>query len=484
MSPSAVDAVHIDKCMNYDDVAWERSDNVFETWKVTLYQENVLREIGRLIDQWRGGLPEELFAPKRGAFNAWLRMKFKDGGSAIIRFPCPGASMFPEEKVRREVSVMRFLERHTSIPVPHVLHYGMTEESPGGLGPFIIMEYIDNAVNLIDVLEKPGLSPDDRAVLDPNISKETLEWTYSQMADIMLQLSKHSFAQIGCIAKAKEDDDFDDQWIVKHRPLTFNMNELVQLGNFPPHLLPQHAFQTSSSYYQALAEMHMNHLSTQRNDAIESAGDCRRKYIARCLFRKLAREHRLCRQDSGSFRLFCDDFRPGNVLANAELHVVGAVDWEFSYAAPVGFAYSPPFWLLLELPEFWPEGLQDWAQHYEKRLETFLGVLKQREDVAINRGILTEEHRLSNHMRESWESGDFWVNYAARKSWAFDMVYWAKIDKRFFGDGDLEDRLQLLTEEERDHMDGFIWRKLVEKKERTLTDWSDIEATRIATGRT
>ncbi|EED11693.1 hypothetical protein TSTA_108770 [Talaromyces stipitatus ATCC 10500] len=122
--------------------------------------------------------------------------------------------------------------------------------------------------------------------------------------------------------------------------------------------------------------------------------------------------------------------------------VVGAIDWEYTYSAPLEFVYSAPFWLLLELPEYWPEGLDDWTNIYETRLVTFLRVLEEREKVALERGLLAEEQRLSTYMRDSWESGDFWVNYAARKSWAFDMIYWAKIDRRFFGDGYLDDRLQ------------------------------------------
>lgn len=106
----------------------------------------------------------------------------------------------------------------------------------------------------------------------------------------------------------------------------------------------------------------MTHLSSQRNDAIESAEDCRQKYIARCLFRKITREYQLCKDESGPFKLFCDDFRPGNVLANAEFKTTGALDWESTYAPPTGFAYSPPFWLILELPEYWPDGLDDWIQ--------------------------------------------------------------------------------------------------------------------------
>lgn len=92
--------------------------------------------------------------------------------------------------------------------------------------------------------------------------------------------------------------------------------------------------------------------------------------------------------------------------------------------------------------------------------------------MALDRGLLAEEHRLSTYMRDSWESGDFGVNYAARKSWAFDMIYWAKIDRRFFGNGNLDDRLQVLTSEERQEIDKLVGKKMKEKEERKLTDWT------------
>lgn len=154
--------------------------------------------------------------------------------------------------------------------------------------------------------------------------------------------------------------------------------------------------------------------------------------------------------------------------------IVGAIDWEFCYAAPAEFTYSPPFWLLLELPEYWEQGLEDWTCLYEKRLTTFLDALEEREREGIERGVLKEDQRLSQHMKASWESGDFWVSYAARKSWAFDMVCWAKIDRRFFGDGDMDDRIELLTVDEREGMDEFVKRKMAEKEERVLTDWTGV----------
>ncbi|OKL59134.1 hypothetical protein UA08_05956 [Talaromyces atroroseus] len=145
-----------------------------------------------------------------------------------------------------------------------------------------------------------------------------------------------------------------------------------------------------------------------------------------------------------------------------QFQMAGPLDWVFTYAAPTGFAYSPPYWLILELPEYWAKGLDDWIEQYEKVLPVFLTVMKKREQA------LKESDRLSDHMLKSWETGDFWLNYAARKSWAFDMISWAKIDRRFFGHGNLDDRVQLLTLSEMDAMEGFVERKLRAKEERRL----------------
>lgn len=163
---------------------------------------------------------------------------------------------------------------------------------------------------------------------------------------------------------------------------------------------------------------HLEHLTHQRNDAVDSADDCRRRYIARLLFLKLAREGRLTTSSTnlGPFTIWCDDLRPSNVLVNEHLQIVGVVDWEFTYAAPVEFSHAPPWWLLLERPEYWPDGMEAWTKVYEPRLQTFLKVLREQEDVAIDRGRLKDEQRLSRPKQQSWESGDFWVTYAARKS--------------------------------------------------------------------
>lgn len=152
--------------MDFDDVAWGQSGKRFDTWKQEklLKRENLIA-MGNLIDTWRGGVPDTLLTPGRGSFNVCVQLKFVDGGSAIMRVPCYGVSMFPEEKVQREVSVTRFLERYTIILVPHILHCGMTKESPDELGPFIIMEYIEHQYDLVDALNTPGIPDNKRLIL-------------------------------------------------------------------------------------------------------------------------------------------------------------------------------------------------------------------------------------------------------------------------------------------------------------------------------
>jgi aminoglycoside phosphotransferase (APT) family kinase protein len=453
--------------MKFDDVAWERSDAIFDEWKKKLYEMDTLRAIGDFIKQHRGGSPVELFAPQRGAYNVTFRMQFRDGGSAILRIPCPGVHMFPEEKVRNEVAIMKYISDNTTIPIPFVLHHGTADECPGRLGPFIIMEYVDEAKTLAGALNIPGLSIQERPVLDPRIDEEKLVYVYEQLADIMLL----TFDKIGTPLETEEE-----VYTVTERPLSFDMNELVQLGNCPSSELIATTFDSSTAFYSAIADMKVMHLEMQRNDAIESPEDCRRKYIGRHLFKKLASEKRLRNpeMENGPFRLWCDDFRPGNILVSNDCRILAVIDWEFTYAAPAEFSYNPPWWLLLEAPEYWFRGFQDWCEVYQGRLETFLRVLSEREQLALGRGTLKAENVLSRRMRENWESGQFWIDYAARRSWAFDSIFWTYIDKKFHGgtgDGEqYEARLGLLSEEVRGNIDAFVLRKVEESKTRALRE--------------
>ncbi|KAL1896520.1 hypothetical protein Sste5346_004554 [Sporothrix stenoceras] len=471
----------------YDDLAWDHDDGLFQAWRKTLLEEDLQRAVAGLISKHQvRSQPIELCAPRKGAFNIYYRLRYAQKPDAIARFPIPAYFQYAKEKLDAEVAAMRHVADHTTIPVPFVLHHGTCEESPvgqaGPMGPFVVMEWVENTGELCDVLNTPGLTLKDKPLLNPNIPEGTLSHLYGLMADVLLQLSQCTFGAIGALVETP-----DGTVRAGRRPMSLNMWHLGSLARVPHSVLPDvtTTYATAKDYYQALADMHLQQLSFQRNNAVDSAADARKKYIARQLFRKLAAEDRLAgcigteaaeHNKTGPFTLWCDDLRPANVLVNAsdgvgEPSAISAViDWEFSYAAPVDFVQCPPWWLLLVAPEDWKGGLDDWVEHYKPRLDTFLRAMEDKGDAG---------RQLAGHMRQSWQTGHFWVVYAAQRTWAFDAIYWRFLDTKFYGpypdDGvapACEDaRIGELSSEQVSAMDAFVARKMREKEEARLVDW-------------
>ena len=109
--------------MCYDDAAWEKSEEISEAWIAQFTDLDILRELGRfLVRHHEPGKPDSFDFLEKGAFNISFEMTYKNTSSTIIRLPQPGAIMFPEEKVRNEVAIMRYILDQTSIPAPFVLN--------------------------------------------------------------------------------------------------------------------------------------------------------------------------------------------------------------------------------------------------------------------------------------------------------------------------------------------------------------------------
>ncbi|KAF4511737.1 hypothetical protein G6O67_003509 [Ophiocordyceps sinensis] len=439
--------------MDWDHLAEEQSQRLFASWLRILSKASPALPL-RLAQKHR---PEaearEASSPVTGSFNICTIVTFDDGFKAIVRFPILGRSRFRVEKTNDELLVMQYLTPRTSIPIPKILGAGAWD-----CGTYIVSTFVEGTL-LSKCLPHPtGQS----SGLSPYVSSSELSRAYRAMADIMLELHRLPFPRIGAIA------NISGQWKVGKRPLTLNMNELVRVGNYPPGDFTQSSFQTASEYFQELARQQYLHLQYQRNDAITDKHDCRKMYIARCLFRKIAKH---IPTKKGPFRLYCDDFRPANVIVSSDFTVKAVIDWEFTYIAPVEFSHAAPWWLLFESPEAWESDLSQFLHRYRPRLELFLTEMKACEDERIRSGILEESERLSEPMARSMTNGMFWLCLAARKSFMFDDIYWAFLDEKFFGPlGTLEDRLSLLSDEERNGLDGFVELKMQQKSECSLDE--------------
>lgn len=448
--------------MDFDDLAKRQSDRVFQAWIQNLLRNSPENLAARLASQYCPGTPLTASRLSNGAFNVCYRITFESGRRVLVRFTALGRVIARNEKVEDEVAIMEYVAQHTSIPVPKVLGHGKSV-----VGPYIVMSFIEGD-QLSDYLRD---SSQETVTLSPSIPIPLLRRAYFGMAEVLLELSKPGFPFIGAIRQ-----DRSGSWSVLKRPLTFNMNRLAQFSNIPHNVFAQQRFSSAADYFEELALQHFYHLELQRNDAVTDEGDCRRKYIARCLFRNISRD--ISRQHCGGpFRLYCDDLRPDNVLIDASrLAVTGVVDWEFAYAAPVEFTYAAPWWLLLERPEDWEPDLDQILARFLPRFRIFLEVLRDCEARKIRGGTLSESQRLSTAMENSLETGLFWICLASRHSSMFDEIYWNFIDTRFFGPfTTIDDRLCLLSADDRLNIDAFIAKKMRQASEGSLVSHYSID---------
>lgn len=179
-------------------------------------------QIEQMISQYRGGQSCKLVQQIEGDFNYCLWACFDDDNKEwVLRFPKPGCTMQPNEKVKSECAVMRFIAQHTTIPIPKVIAYGVAEGELSWLGPYIIMEAVEG-----ERLDTLILDKADK--IKSEVSEITLEKIYRQVADILLQLNSCTFDKIGSL-NVKEYED-KELWTVCDRPMTMKSNEIARMG--------------------------------------------------------------------------------------------------------------------------------------------------------------------------------------------------------------------------------------------------------------
>ncbi|PNY27555.1 Uncharacterized protein TCAP_02513 [Tolypocladium capitatum] len=454
---------------NSDHLAWDRSDELWVEAMKQVRSSSACRKVVSFAEKMFAK-PATLVTPLIiGGFNVLYPIRIQGlSANLLVRLPCPNQAVFPKEKTLAEAATAACIGQRTHIPIPKLFNHGLDPD----IGPYMIIQDLGSRRGMGQVLEAHREDPNETPVLQPDISESKLKCLYFQMAQCVLQLAQATFPHIGSLVETSRGS-----YHVMERPITLNMSNMVQLSNVPKSIFPPKGttYENADEWYTVLAEMQIATLLFQHNDMISSEDDCKTKYVARQLFRRLAKQGRLssfgfaednwssrCKNapatlpapdGSGSFRLWSDDFRPANNLVDENDHILGAIDWEFAYVGPTQFVLDPPWWLLLDVPEI----------HMEEAEQD------------MNPGSL----RLSAYMRESWMTGRFWLNYAARKSWAFDTIYWKYLDESFFGERDKDipmeqlwkTRVQLLNQEERAAMEPLVQMKMEELKQRVLIEW-------------
>lgn len=425
----------------FDELADKQRQDLSRQWihRAFSAQKEILELVARMRS---GGDAQGIVGWFAGSYNFCFKISFSEGPDAIIRFPKPGCTVLPDEKVTNEARVIEFLRENTNIPIPRLIGWGTTKDSPKQLGPFLISDFV-HGVSLSSILRNPAEK--DWHFLDPTLDGKTLDGVYEQIADVMLQLFQFSFPEIGAISK----DPVSNKWSVTARPLTYAMNELATAAFFPISKFPPRSFNSARDYFRTLAQGNITHLHTQRNIAADQTA-AEGLYLARHRFLQLVDKYSPAHDDKGPFKLFCDDLRPHNILVDpATLRINAIIDLEFTNAMPSQFSTDPPWWLLLAEPESYlslgrkPE---EFVAAFEACLERFLEVMQRVEKV---RGL-----QLSVLMRDAWQTKRFWFNYAIRNPFEVEILC-----EKYLGEVVLTDEAYL-DDETRARMKRFVQKKM------------------------
>ncbi|ESZ95861.1 phosphotransferase enzyme family protein [Sclerotinia borealis F-4128] len=378
-----------------------------------------------------------------GSFNAGMKMVFSDSTAWMVRFPRVGnvCDDYSDEKVAIEVTTLNLIYNKTTIPVPKVQAWGSAASNLLGLGPFIIMDFI-NGISLSELLQDPNAEL--TRLMKEDISDSDIEIIYRQMANYLLQLFQLDFDQIGSLPSPKPGAA-----PTLTRPLTFKAHSILQNGGVNTFGDRGKGFATTTEYFQYVVGQDWEQLIHQPNSTSGFYG-AQSSYVAFQVLKAITPDLVNAQYDHCKFKLICDDLGLANLIVRSkeDLTIVGVVDLEWSYIGPAQLFGSAPWWLLQDRPincdwdcnDDEPTGQPKVAARYFKCLEIFMRVLEEEEARMPGH----EDRQLSTLIKWSQASGAMWLHmllspgFIDQQSFPFTQLRrhfgateWAKREKEF-----------------------------------------------------
>lgn len=155
-----------------DNLVWDKNDDDGDESLKQMRLKTRCRQVEDLSEQKFGKKATLMSSLIIGGFNILYRISLEGlTCDVMVRLPCPNLVQFPEEKTIQEAATAGFIAKNTQVPVPKQYFYG--PDSP--VGPFVILQYIQNCGSMSARLTAPNDDPNAQHVLNPNISEATLD---------------------------------------------------------------------------------------------------------------------------------------------------------------------------------------------------------------------------------------------------------------------------------------------------------------------
>ncbi|KAI1741707.1 hypothetical protein F4680DRAFT_414809 [Xylaria scruposa] len=340
----------------------------------------------------------------RGAYNISCKVEFSNGEKWMVRFPMVGKVMNADKKVEIEIAAMKLIRQEANIPIPDIKAWGLSIDNPLGIGPFIMMAFIEG-VGVDQVLQN-----NDARIMKEDVSEHVIETIFRQTINFQLQLQKLDFPSIGSMMLTPPAGEPGFSAIISSRPLTQKVHDFIENGGVDVLGPEKKTYSSTSEYFHHIIDQDLQHLDKQPN-SVDDAKDAKDKFVYWNIMKDLVARHVLPSRDTGPFKFMCDDFQPANMIVDNEqdLKIIAVIDWEWSYAAPSQMVYSTPSWLLIESPNTWPS-IDEKLVRFNKHLELYTRILEEEEKKVLGDDI-REDEKPSVLLKECQKQGRQWFHF-------------------------------------------------------------------------
>ncbi|KZV81139.1 hypothetical protein EXIGLDRAFT_731692 [Exidia glandulosa HHB12029] len=244
-----------------------------------------------------------------GQYNVAIELAFDDDVVWIARLWTnhdEESLLSAEETSRRlscEVATLKLVKERTTIPVPTVFAYSVTDKNPLGW-PYVFMSPLPGRS-----AEDLGISsPDDDFAIPPE-KAEVFKTYCASMAAIQLQLSEISFDRIGSVYLGDHQD-------------SFVIGPDVKTGIMP--------CASEGAYYAALCDKLIKDVLTDVDEEVQDDA-----LFGVWIYSLLTATISRSRDMSGSYKLCHRDLHGKNTLLDPDGKIVGVLDWDFAACMPI-----------------------------------------------------------------------------------------------------------------------------------------------------
>ncbi|OAQ98036.1 hypothetical protein LLEC1_01433 [Akanthomyces lecanii] len=278
-------------------------------------------------------LPQKISA-MMGGQNCHAEITFEDGVVWLARFRLSSLISPPREVrdyvLRSEAATMKFLECHTRIPSPRIFDWACESDPENTIG----MGYI--------LMEKLHGTPLDWQAASTTQREKVVQ----QLADIMLELEKHPFDQLGSLitTAAPIGDEAMPELATVKPPI--RVHGLAQHSTFHHDVsgMPPGPFLSSRVALRKLIETYLQKIANGEIGTVENATDVFLTHRFRLDVLDKAWEQSATLGGSGKETFFLKhaDDKGDHILVNDDFEIVGIIDWEWCSTASKEVAFSSP----------------------------------------------------------------------------------------------------------------------------------------------